>query len=65
MTLEEKRKVIEGIYTKHSFEVHEWTDALKCRVVPTGPLCDECDTDVQARIEVAWEEIDAAIHELN
>lgn len=59
------RRTIEAIYRKHGFIVEEWTDdLLKCRITSRPELDDLPADKLQERLNTAWKEIDAVIHEV-
>lgn len=59
------RRTIESIYRKHGFIVEEWTDdLLKCRISALPELDELAASEVLGRLNAAWKEIDAVIHEV-
>lgn len=65
MNVEAARKTIAAIYDRHGFYVEAWTDGrLKARVKGKPELLGLPMHEAQERIQKAWKEIDAVIHEV-
>lgn len=57
------RATIQRIYERHGFTVDGWTGPLKCRVSIGMGLLGLGQEEAKRRIELAWKEIDAVVHE--
>jgi len=65
MDVQAAQRTIEAIYKRHGFVVESWIDGrLKAHVLPAPELFGLPRPLQQERIERAWKEIDAVIHEV-
>ena len=58
MTLDEQRKVAEGIYRKHTIRVVAWKEDLACDVQSS---CPRSEFDFHDSLDLANEEIRGAV----